>query len=198
MEATSRLTSITEPLKTNESLMKNLIWAAGSVVVSVLLAVLIAGGMHGDVNQNVGAITSPSTNMDYLVLSQALGFGNTGSSPNVNIAGPRTAFTAATTTPCAIQNPLNATSTIVAFSMNVTTGPAAAANIVVGTSTSAFGTSTGMLSSTVNTGAQATLTWDPPVNAGVIAPNAWIVAGTNGTGATTIGGSCNAIFVSDN
>lgn len=48
--------------------MKNIIWAAGSVVVSVFVAFLLFGS-HG---AKLGAISSPATNLDFLQLSQGL------------------------------------------------------------------------------------------------------------------------------
>lgn len=174
-------------------MIKNLSWAAGSVIVSVVLAFLLFG-THA---LTAGSISSPATNMDYLVLSQALGFGDTGGNPKVNITAARTALVANSTIPCAIQNPLNATSTILSFAFNVAVGTSTSENIVVGTSTSATATSSGMVSQTIGSGALATITWDPPINSGVIGPSQWILGSTNGTGAVTYTGSCSAVFVSD-
>lgn len=52
----------------NKDSMKNFFWAAGSVIVAVLLSFLIGNTVH----PFFGAITSPATNLDYLQLSQGL------------------------------------------------------------------------------------------------------------------------------
>lgn len=49
--------------------MKNFIWAVGTAAVTLALAWLLLGVTHAG---KYGAITSPSTNLDYLQLSQGL------------------------------------------------------------------------------------------------------------------------------
>lgn len=54
--------------------MKNLFWAVGSIIVSVILSLLLAVavfGLHKTASM-VGSITSPATNLDFLQLSQGL------------------------------------------------------------------------------------------------------------------------------
>lgn len=57
----------TEPGKETKTTMKNLFWAAGSVIVAVVIALLLGSG-----GVKFGAVTSPATNLDYLQLSQGL------------------------------------------------------------------------------------------------------------------------------
>lgn len=150
------------------------------------------------------AILPNPSNFDYLVGRIAIGLGtnvsnsNTGAG-NINLEGQRMALVAATTTPCAILNPLNATSSVTGFTMNITTSTSTAISLAIGTSTTAYATSTTMETAAVAAGAQATITWDPGVNNAVIGPGQYIVAG-NATGQVTypfaIGGTCQATFQS--
>ena len=172
--------------------MKNFFWAAGSVIVSVILAVLIASG-NGDGKS--GAVNYPSTNFDYLVVSKALGFLST-SGANVDTMAVRSALVATSSIPCVLQNPFNATSTITSFAFNVSQASSSATSLVVGTSTTATATSSSMTSQTIAANAQATVTWDPPINNATVGPSQWITGGVTGMGATTLGGSCSASFIS--
>lgn len=143
-----------------------------------------------------------ATNYDYLVARLALGFGTNTS--NVNMLAQRMTLVSGTSTPCAIQNPFNATSTVLTVSMNITTATSSAISWAVGSSTTAFATSSNMESIAVAAGSQYTLTWDPGNNNAVLAPRAWIVIGADtatlpGTGAFNsiiLAGSCQATFVS--
>lgn len=101
----------------------------------------------------------------------------------------------ATTTLCAIQNTA-ATSSINSVSWIVTTGTSTAATIDIGTSTTAFSTTTNLVAATsLASGAQGTMTWRPVGGSVVdhlIYPNEYIVVKTAGAGlgGYTYGGRC--------
>jgi hypothetical protein len=114
---------------------------------------------------------------------------------------PPKALVAATTTPCAIQNPSStASSSIVWFGANLSTATSTAGSYVVGTSTTAFATTTTMIGITaIGAGNTPTITWDPGVNNSVLGPSQWIVFGIAATGSVnygyTYGGTCAAEFL---
>lgn len=145
-------------------------------------------------------LPNPS-NYDYLVARLGLGLGtnvsnsNTGVG-NLNIESQKMVLIASTT-PCAIQNPTGATSTIINFALNVTTSTSTATSFAIGTSTTQYATTTTMETAGLGAGSQGTITWDPGVNNSVIGPGQWIVAG-NALGQVfypfATGGSCSATF----
>lgn len=143
-----------------------------------------------------------ATNYDYLVARLALGLGTNTS--NVVIEAQRMSLVSATSTPCAIQNPFNATSTVQTVTMNITTATSSAITWAVGSSTTAFATSSNMESIPVVAGAQTTITWDPGINNATLSPRGWVVIGPDtatlvGTGAfssVVLAGSCSATFQS--
>lgn len=151
-------------------------------------------------------LPNPS-NYDYLVARLALGLGtnisnsNTGVG-NINVAGQKMNLVSGTSTPCAIQNPLNATSTISSVSMNITVATSSAITWSVGSSTTAFATTSNMETVAVAAGAQQTITWDPGADNAQIAPRDWVVIGASGataagTGAFTsiiLGGTCQIVL----
>lgn len=178
--------------------MKNFLWAVGSVIVSVLIAILFIGFMHDEKSASLGAISSPSTNLDYLVLSQALGFTTPGNPTTVNMTAVRSALTTGSNIPCVVQNPFNATSSIMSVAFNVSSSSATSFTIAIGTSTVSTATSSVLTSGTIGANTQGTITWDPSSNNGVIAPNGYITGGTNNGSLVGFGGSCTALFVTDN
>lgn len=152
-------------------------------------------------------LPNPST-FDYLVsrtylsAQNAFGLGNSTSVPT-NFEATRASLTSGTSTPCALLNPLNATSTITNFVMNITTATSSAIIWAVGTSTTAYATTTSMESVSVGAGKQSTISWDGGINNTVIGPGQYVVVGsdsgtTPATGAfatgIVIGGSCQAVF----
>lgn len=155
-----------------------------------------------------GTILPNPTTYDYLVsrvylsAQNAFGLGNSTSVPT-NYEAIRMSLTSATSTPCALLNPLNATSTITSFSMNVTTATSSAITWDVGTSTTQYATSTSMLNAvSIGASQQFTMTWDGGTNNSLIGPGKYIVVGPDAatlaaTGAfnsIVIGGSCQATF----
>lgn len=137
----------------------------------------------------------------YLVAQGILGYGN-GTSVNTNEQIVRQPLVAATTTPCAIQNPLNATSTY-SSSFNVTTATSSAGIFDIGTSTTAFATSSAGSAQTIAANTQNTLSYAGSSGSGgnIIGPSAWILYGMN-TGSVsygyTYGGTCQATFKTAN
>lgn len=107
---------------------------------------------------------------------------------------------AATTTPCAFQNPsATATSSIAEITFQVTTGTTTAGTLTFATSTTAFATSSPFFTTTagyIAANGQQTVTWDPGPNNNLVAPNGWVVTGIAGgtINGTTYGGSCHAVL----
>ena len=172
-------------------------------------SVVSFGNVSTDGSQSV--LPNPS-NFDYLVARLALGFGTNVIGSNVVQEAQKQVLATATTTICTIQNPFNATSTILSAGFNITTGtstPANGINFIMGTTTGQYSTTTNMLSSiytSPNTGTTVVATWDPGVNNSVLGPKEWITMGalassslsalwTNGINVT---GTCQAVFQSVN
>lgn len=162
----------------------------------------------------LGAVTPSTTNAQYATESTGAPIfvlGNAVTGPNstgatnytgfIESIGYRAAATSGTTTPCAIQNPTGATSTIESAGFMVTTSTSTAMTWVIGTTTSAFATSSNLTSGTFATNAQALLTYDASSNTNVIGPTGWIVFGSGatvgiGTGGVIFQGICQATFQS--
>lgn len=194
-----------------------------SAIIAFATALVVAGGLwlmlpaktpivgasFGTTNNAIdgsqATLPNPS-NYDYLVARLSLGLGtqtsvsSTGAG-NVNLEAQRQLLTTGTTTPCALLNPFNATSTITGFAYTITTSTSTAITYAVGTSTTAYATSTGMANVVVGANAQATISWDGGINNSVIGPGQYIVVGQNGTGFTTgivTAGACSATFQTAN
>lgn len=159
-----------------------------------------------------GQLTPNPSTFDYLMarlyfyVDGALGFGN-GTATPTNVQVVRMALTSGTSTPCALANPFTATSTVSNFSFNITTATSSAITWDIGTSTTAYATTTTMINAqAVAASAQSTITWDGSTNNTVISSGQYIVAGPDkataaGTGAFTsvvLGGSCQATFTTAN
>lgn len=181
-----------------------------SIIVSALVAATAFVVFGGHKGFSLGAITSPATQLDYLNLTQALGFGpNTNPAGNLstNISGGRSTITPASLVFCSIPNPFNATSTIINASLNVTTGTSSAGFVVPAVASSATATTTpigqGMA---IAAGAMATLQTSgiaSTTDLGIaIGPGQFLNWGTAATSAVgypyTYSGTCNAVFESAN
>lgn len=197
----------------NDTLKTGIIAAVVAIVVTLGVWALLpaktanvgAAALFGNTSTDGSQAILPNpTNYDYLVARVALGLGtnltnsNTGAG-NVNIEAQKQNMVSASTTVCAIANPFNATSTVSSFAMNITTGTTTATSYAIGTSTTAFATTTTMETAPVASGAQATITWDPGVNNSVIGPGQFIVVG-NAVGQVfypfAAAGTCSATFQS--
>lgn len=172
------------------------------LVLPAKTAVVGASNFGNTATSGTQANLPNPTNYDYLVARLVLGLGTNTS--NVLVGAQRMALVSGTSTPCAIQNPYNATSTVLGLSMNITTATSSAITWAIGSSTTAFATSSNMESIAIAAGAQSTITWDPGSNNAVLSPRGWIVIGpdtatVSGTGAFTsivLAGSCQVTFVS--
>lgn len=185
----------------NETI-KNILWA----VVAVAVAVTISAVLFSHSAQSYGAITSPGTQLDYLNITQGIGFGpnsQTIGALSTNIMGVRTVIsTTASSTICSIANPFNATSTLINASLNVTTATSTAEQIVfgVGSNTNAtttlIGSSSGIASGALNTlqTSGVASTTDLGVAVG---PGQFLNVGTVGP-SVLYSGACNALFESAN
>lgn len=193
---------------------------AGIAVLIALVAVLLVGLNHS--SQTLGATTpsaavtepagtvlpngvvlpNPSTS-DYMVarvymaIQSALGLGD-GTSVPVHLQAVRQTLTAATTTPCDLQNPFNATSTIQSVAVNITTGTSTSQQIQIATSSAMNALTSPISTATLAAGAQGSfLAGETASSTGlgvIIPPNGWVNAGSPGSTILTYGGSCSAIF----
>lgn len=116
-------------------------------------------------------------------------------------AQPSNPLSVASTTPCAIAGS-SSTSSLQHFSLNITTSTSSAGTLVVGTSTSAYATSTSPFATiVVAANSQYLYTWNGGVNNDQIYPNTFVTAGmTNGSTVSygyTYGGTCSAVIISD-
>lgn len=186
---------------------KNILWAVVAVVFAVVITLVIVDSK----SQVVGAITSPGTQLDYVNITQGIGFGpnsQTIGALSTNIMGVRSVVpTAPSFVVCSMANPFNATSTLINASLNITTGTSSAASLIFSVASSATATTTAIGSAQgVASGALATLqssgvasTTDLGVAVG---PNQFVNIGT--TAGSAVGyayqfaGTCNALFQSAN
>lgn len=191
-----------------------------NIIVGVIAVVaLILGGLAYIKNTSVSSGTqsfgnvsvdgsqsnlpNPS-NSDYSVARLAQGFGtnlsvNSGVG-NINIEGQAQNMVAGTTTVCTIQNPFNATSTIMSVVANLKTGISGGATFALGTTTSGTATSTSMSSVAFGTFVGGLITWDPGVQNAYLAPLGQVTLGFTAGSATgtpyIINGTCSALFQS--
>lgn len=187
--------------------LNKVLWAAGTAIV----VLVVVGVFHiGAIGQALGAITSPATQLDYLNLTQALGFGpnaQTQGSLSTNVSGGRSLITPASLVLCSIANPFNATSTIINASLNITTATSSASTIIAAVASTATATTTAIGQGfVVAANAQATLQTSgvaSTTDLGVpVGPGQFLNWGTTQTSAVgypyTYVGTCNATFESAN
>ena len=117
---------------------------------------------------------------------------------------------AATTTPCAVQSPTNATSTLIDGTFNITQSTSTAGTITISKASTAFATTTVLATSTLSANvlqtksALATTTYT--VHDGrlfredlIFSPGDWLVVGVAGnSGGFRLSASCEAVFNSVN
>lgn len=185
------------------TLLNKVLWAAGTIIVTLVLASMFIPGKTG---QALGAITSPGTQLDYLNLTQALGFGpnaQTIGSASTNIMGVRSTLNTLNPIICSIANPFNATSTLINASITLTTASSTASSVVFAVAASATATTTaigsgqalpaGVLTTLQSSGIASTTDIGVPVGPGQFL-NVGTIAGLN----QTYAGACNALFQSAN
>lgn len=181
--------------------MKNaIIWSAGVVILAVALSVTVMLSLTH--SQKAGNISSPPSVLDYLQLTQAVGFGPLGGTQNVNMMAVRSNLVAASLIPCSLQNPFTSTSTVVQADFNVNVGTSSAAQLVFATSTTATATTSPIARYTVGAGQQFTLSISNATTTGispVVGPSQYINVGTDSGSSVgygyTFGGTCSAVFV---
>lgn len=180
--------------------MKYILSAVGAVIVATIAALLLTHGTF-----RLGNVTSPPSVFDYLQVTQALGFGPLGGANNVNVMGVKANIAAANLVPCSLQNPFNATSTVVSAVFNVTTATSSAGQLVFATSTSATATTTALSKYTLGGGELASIAFSLSTSTGqqaVVAPSGYLNIGTDTGSAVgypyTWGGTCSAVFMQDN
>lgn len=192
----------------NETINK-IVWAIGIVLVAVGIGTTIFA-FKGDISRIAGTITSPATQLDYLNITQGIGFGpnaQTQGSLSTNIMGGRATISPASLVLCSIQNPFNATSTLINASLNITTGTSSAATIIPAVASTATASTTAIGQGfVVAANAQAVLQTSGVASStdlGVpVGPNQYVNWATTQTSAVgyvyTYTGTCNALFQSAN
>lgn len=159
----------------------------------------------GDIKTVAGAITSPATQFDYVNFTQAIAFGpnaQTLGSLSTNVSGGR-AVIASSTSLCSIQNPFNATSTIINASLQATNSITVATAIGLYTGATAGATTTAVASVVpISANAIAFLQSSGVASStdlGVsVGPSAFITYGQTAGNFAGMSGTCNAVFESAN
>lgn len=183
--------------------MNKILCAAGAVLIAAGFILFLLFGHHGGNNVQAGAVTSPPTNFDYVQISQAIGWLTSGIATPINETVVRqTLVTTATTTPCALLNPFNATSSVPYIAVNVTTGTSTLSTLNFATSTTAYATTSTFANFNVAANNQQTVvyTGTSTGQGPVVAPNGYLVIGATGgfPQGYVYGGSCSAKFISVN
>ena len=180
-------------------------WALCTVAIAVILGCFIFA-FKGDIKTVAGAITSPAGQADYMNFTQAIGFGpnaQTIGSQSTNIMGVRSA-SASSTYACTMQNPFNATSSLINTSFQPVTSIAVATSLGLYTGATAGATTTGITTSLENiaSGATTGLYSDGIASStGLgtpIAPNAYVTWAQGAGQFVGFTGACNALFESAN
>ena len=170
--------------------------AVGGMLAEHYLPFVMANGGY---NSALPIQTTSSVTAGNLVVTNAI------VQSGITTTMVRQTLVSGTSTPCAIATPL-ATSTVENFSMNITTATSSAITWEVGTSTTAYATTTSMLSAVaVGAAAQYTIAYAGQ-NGNVASSGNYIVVGpTAATAASTgaytsiiLGGTCEATFISAN
>lgn len=190
--------------KTTMNIQKQIGWAAGAVVVALVIGCAIFA-FKGDIKQTAGTITAPASQLDYVNITQGIGFGpnaQTQGSLSTNIMGVRSVI-ASSTSLCSMQNPFNATSTIINASLQATNSISIATAIGLYTGLTSGATTTAIASPiTIAAGALAFLQASGVASStdiGVaVAPNAFVTYGQTATNFAGMSGACNAMFESAN
>ena len=160
----------------------------------VLTAVVVGSGFSnmGLVKSSENLWTQDGNVVKLTEESRELSIGGVVQSPS------RMSMGVATTTPCAIQNG-TATTSIASLAMQINVGTSTEASFDISTSTTAFATSTPLITGyTVASGARNTLSWFPSsFNNALVAPYEWVVFKTIGAGlgGYTFGGVCSVNFI---
>lgn len=101
-----------------------------------------------------------------------------------------------TTTPCAVQSPTTASSTLIRFTIGESVSTTTATTITIATSTTQYATTTRLNSFTVAASGSFLFTHVATTSAGsIMNPGDWVVAGqSGGTGTNSPTGSCLGVF----
>ncbi len=156
----------------------------------VLVNVSLPANVGGSVSSN--AITN--SNFSQLVSLDGVIINNKIADVVSRASVPVTLATASTSI-CAIQSPA-ATTSLVMFSF-LTVGTSTSVGLVVGTTTTAFGTSSSPFIASQTVANQFNTAYNPTLNQGIIGPSQWITmgeTGANGYGWYAPSGTCVAEF----
>lgn len=185
-----------------------------TVIISGIIALVVSGVAwasfpaktshvsfgNTSVDGSQSNLPNPS-NSDYAVARLALGLGtnlsnsNTGVG-NVIIEAQKMVMNVATGTPCAIQNPLSATSTVLTAGFNITTSTSTAGSLTIATSSTAFATTSPVFGAIVPANVEGTYVGGETASSTglgiILGPSSWVVFGVAGaTGGYTYGGTCS-------
>lgn len=157
----------------------------------------------GTVLPNGEVLPNPSTS-DYTVervydAMFALGLWDGTSNP-VHIQAVRNAsFIQATTTPCSLQNPFNATSTLLDAVFNPTTSTSTSYQMQIATSSTQYTTNSVLVTFTeaangITPVVVSSATSSSNGSEAIIPPSGWVNDVTTGSQAIAVAGTCSAIF----
>lgn len=121
---------------------------------------------------------------------------------SINASSTLTSFSGtvalSSTTPCAIQSPA-ATSSLAFGSLQITTPTTTASTWVMATSSTAFATTTALVTEVIGSGGYGSITWDAGASNSLMAPSTWVVFGASNYGVPSSGivvsGRCQAQFI---
>ena len=142
---------------------------------------------YGNTSVKFGSVTGPDTYFPYVANN------------NSRVWTVRQTFNSATTTPCSMRAPA-ATTTLAFAGWQITTGTSTAATIDLGTSTTAYSTTTNLVAAkSIAASAQGYAYWRPAggsTDNAKMSPSEWVVVKTAGAGLSgyTYKGTCTAVF----
>ena len=182
-------------------------WVLGGVFLAVVLGFL--GLVYPKSQVLVDATKIDVEEIARQVQDKLLSFGSASSPSVINgcmaVEGVERCYNqkklvaTATSTPCSIQSPKHATSSLQSSALRIGTGTSTAAAIWTSKGTTAFATSSQIgVAYTVASGAQATVvasTSATGIAAALFAPGEWLIYTSAGNaGGFVFGGQCNATF----
>lgn len=165
------------------------------VLIAIIVAVLGINlpGVDKSLGATVTQIAQPSSDTTTFTNLLALSVNNGG----ITDTGVRVAATAATTSPCSIQNPsATATTSLVYASANFTVSSTTASVVTIGSGTNSNATTTFLASVSIAANAQGSVAYYSTTSVtSLIAPNAFVNFGMQGgTGTFSPTATCEAKF----
>lgn len=162
----------------------------GLAVAIVLSLIVSAKGLIGG---NQSFLAGGTTNFDSLSLSGTLGIGGVTTLPgNVDATATSSTFTSATTTPCSLQSPFAATSTLSQYLLAQTSEGNSPNTYEVAVAPTRYASSTAFAGVTIT--GQGVIIATSTV---LVPPSYWVVIknASSSIGANTPTGTCEGLFI---